>query len=124
MLGSYMTSRGRVGVNRRQRLTIRASDCLSLKSSVLCAWLVVSSIHSHGNDADVGGTFHLTTDISFNIHHNRTCAHKPKNAPRPLSTQLHPLNLFGGDATPYEFLHAVVSCGVRPWFDAFVGPWG
>ena len=25
-----------------------------------------------------------------------------------LSTQLHPLNLFGGDETPYKSLHAVV----------------
>ena len=35
--------------------------------------------------------------------------------------QLHLLKLFGGDETPYESLHAVVSCGVKPWFDAFVG---
>ena len=35
--------------------------------------------------------------------------------------QLHILNLFGGMETPYESLHAVVSCGVKPWFDAFVG---
>jgi hypothetical protein len=31
------------------------------------------------------------------------------------------LNLFGGDETPYESLHAVVSNGVKPWFEAFVG---
>jgi len=42
----------------------------------------------------------------------------------PLSTQLHILNLFGGEETPYESLHAVVSCGVKPWFDAFVGARG
>ncbi|KAF9235737.1 dynein heavy chain, N-terminal region 1-domain-containing protein [Melanogaster broomeanus] len=42
----------------------------------------------------------------------------------PLATQLHMLNLFGGDETPYESLHAVVSCGVKPWFDAFVGARG
>lgn len=42
----------------------------------------------------------------------------------PLATQLHILNLFGGDETPYESLHAVVSCGVKPWFDAFVGTRG
>jgi hypothetical protein len=39
----------------------------------------------------------------------------------PLATQLHVLNLFGGDETPYESLHAVVSNGVKPWFEAFVG---
>lgn len=42
----------------------------------------------------------------------------------PLATQLHFLNLFGGEETPYESLHAVVSCGVKPWFDAFVGARG
>ncbi|KAJ3963517.1 hypothetical protein EV361DRAFT_874803, partial [Lentinula raphanica] len=39
----------------------------------------------------------------------------------PLATQLHFLNLFGGEETPYESLHAVVSCGVMQWFDPFVG---
>ena len=34
--------------------------------------------------------------------------------------QLHLLKLFGGDETPYESLHTVVGCGVKPWFDAFV----
>ncbi|KAG1882389.1 dynein heavy chain, N-terminal region 1-domain-containing protein [Suillus subluteus] len=42
----------------------------------------------------------------------------------PLATQLHILNLFGGEETPHESLHAVVRCGVKPWFDAFVGAWG
>jgi len=37
---------------------------------------------------------------------------------------LHFLNLFGGEETLYESLHAVVSWGVKPWFDAFVGSWG
>ncbi|KIJ91444.1 hypothetical protein K443DRAFT_115013, partial [Laccaria amethystina LaAM-08-1] len=35
--------------------------------------------------------------------------------------QLHLLNLFGWDETPYESLHAAVSCGVKLSFDAFVG---
>ncbi|KAG8716582.1 hypothetical protein FRC09_015536 [Ceratobasidium sp. 395] len=42
----------------------------------------------------------------------------------PLAAQLHILNLFGGDETPYESLHAVVSQAVKPWFDAFVGARG
>jgi hypothetical protein len=42
----------------------------------------------------------------------------------PLAAQLHVLNLFGGDETPYESLHAVVSAGVKPWFEAFVGSRG
>ncbi|KAI6102804.1 dynein heavy chain, N-terminal region 1-domain-containing protein [Pisolithus sp. B1] len=33
----------------------------------------------------------------------------------PLATQLHILNLFGGEEMPYESLHTVVSCGVKPW---------
>jgi len=41
-----------------------------------------------------------------------------------LPSQLHFLNLFGGEETPYETLHAVVSWGVKPWFDAFVGSRG
>lgn len=39
----------------------------------------------------------------------------------PLATQLHILNLFGGEDTPYESLHSVVSYAVKPWFEAFVG---
>jgi hypothetical protein len=39
----------------------------------------------------------------------------------PLPSQLHVLNLFGAEDTPYESLHAVVSYAVKPWFDAFAG---
>lgn len=39
----------------------------------------------------------------------------------PLATQLIFVNLFGGDETTYENLRAVVSCGVKSLFDAFVG---
>ena len=39
----------------------------------------------------------------------------------PLASQLHILNLFGGEDTPYESLHSVVSYAVKPWFEAFVG---
>ncbi|KAG8897185.1 hypothetical protein FRB99_008380, partial [Tulasnella sp. 403] len=42
----------------------------------------------------------------------------------PLAAQLHVVNLFGGDETPYESLHALVSQAVKPWFDAFVGARG
>ncbi|KAI6101817.1 dynein heavy chain, N-terminal region 1-domain-containing protein [Pisolithus sp. B1] len=40
----------------------------------------------------------------------------------PLATQLHILNLFSGEEMPYESLHAVMSCGVKPWFDVFATP--
>ena len=39
----------------------------------------------------------------------------------PLAAQLNITTLFGGEETPYESLHAVVSYAVKPWFDAFVG---
>jgi hypothetical protein len=42
----------------------------------------------------------------------------------PLASQVHVMNLFGGDETPYESLHALVSSGVKPWFEAFVGSRG
>jgi len=42
----------------------------------------------------------------------------------PLATQLHFFNLFGGEETPYGGLHAIISHGVKPWFDAFVGARG
>lgn len=41
-----------------------------------------------------------------------------------MPTQLHMLNLFGGEETPYESLHAVVSLAVKPWFEAFAGTRG
>jgi hypothetical protein len=47
--------------------------------------------------------------------------------PRPTITSrrsFHILNLFGGDETPYESLHVVISSGIKPWFDAFLGTRG
>lgn len=41
-----------------------------------------------------------------------------------MATQLHVLNLMGGDETPYESLHALVSCAMKPWFEAFAGARG
>lgn len=37
----------------------------------------------------------------------------------PLAAQVNLLNLFGGENTPYESLHAVISQAVKPWFEAF-----
>lgn len=70
-------------------------------------------------------TYQLTSHLSYHPTHVTTLAiikRSPTIDPvTPLATQLHFLNLFGGDDTPYESLHAVVSHGVKPWFDAFVG---
>ncbi|KXN85412.1 Dynein heavy chain, cytoplasmic [Leucoagaricus sp. SymC.cos] len=70
-------------------------------------------------------TYHLTPHLAYHSS-NVTTLVLIKRSPTldplmPLATQLHFLSLFAGDETPYESLHAVVSCGVKPWFDAFVG---
>ncbi|KAF9265453.1 dynein heavy chain [Marasmius fiardii PR-910] len=73
-------------------------------------------------------TYTLTPHLTFSTSHVLTLAlikRSPTLDPlTPLVTQLHFLNLFGGEETPYESLHAVVSQGVKPWFDAFVGSRG
>lgn len=73
-------------------------------------------------------TYHLTPHLTYHPSHVTTLAiikRSPTLDPlTPLASQLHFLNLFAGDETPYESLHAVVSCGVKPWFDAFVGSRG
>ncbi|KAF7365498.1 hypothetical protein MVEN_00422800 [Mycena venus] len=72
--------------------------------------------------------YSLTSQLTYHPSHVTTLA-LIKRSPiidpsASLATQLHFLNLFGGDETPYESLHAVVSYGVKPWFDAFVGARG
>ncbi|KAJ3769937.1 dynein heavy chain, N-terminal region 1-domain-containing protein [Lentinula raphanica] len=72
--------------------------------------------------------YQLTQHLTYHPSHVLTLALIKRGATldptTPLATQLHFLNLFGGEETPYESLHAVVSCGVKPWFDAFVGARG
>lgn len=73
-------------------------------------------------------SYTLTPQLSYSPTHVTSLA-LIKRSPTldlvtPLATQLHILNLFGGDETPYESLHAVVSSGIKPWFDAFVGARG
>ncbi|KAG8937242.1 hypothetical protein FRC03_010096 [Tulasnella sp. 419] len=70
----------------------------------------------------------LTTHLVYSSSHVATVA-LIKRTPvldcvLPLAAQLHILNLFGGEETPYEGLHALVSQAVKPWFDAFVGARG
>ncbi|OSX67981.1 hypothetical protein POSPLADRAFT_1176995 [Postia placenta MAD-698-R-SB12] len=73
-------------------------------------------------------SYKLTSQLTYDSSHVETVAiikRSPILDPTtPLAAQLHILNLFGGDETPYESLHAVVSCGVKPWFEAFVGARG
>ena len=73
-------------------------------------------------------SYKLTSHLTYAPSHVATLA-LIKRGPTldpitPLASQLHFLNHFGGEETPYESLHAVVSCGVKPWFDAFVGARG
>ncbi|CAL1696879.1 unnamed protein product [Somion occarium] len=73
-------------------------------------------------------TYSLTQHLSYHPTHVTTLAILKRAATldptAPLASQLHILNLFGGDETPYESLHAVVSGAVKPWFEAFVGSRG
>ncbi|PCH33132.1 dynein heavy chain [Wolfiporia cocos MD-104 SS10] len=70
-------------------------------------------------------TYKLTPHLTYDSSHVTTLAiikrSSTLDSTSPLPTQLHILNLFGGDETPYESLHAVVSQAVKPWFEAFVG---
>ncbi|PPR06552.1 hypothetical protein CVT26_000730 [Gymnopilus dilepis] len=72
--------------------------------------------------------YHLTPHLTYHPSNVTTLALIKRgptlDSTTPLAHQLHFLNLFGGDETPYESLHAVVSHGVKPWFDAFVGARG
>lgn len=75
-------------------------------------------------DATPTYTYQLTTQLTYTPHHVSTVALIKRGLTldplQPLHGQLQVLNLFGGDETPYESLHAVVSQGVKAWFDAFV----
>ncbi|KAF4584562.1 hypothetical protein EYR38_001791 [Pleurotus pulmonarius] len=81
-----------------------------------------SEVHS----ADLPFHTYAASNIPTLACHDRRPHQTQPNArlDYPLATQLHLLNLFGSDDTPYESLHAVVSRGVKPWFDAFVGARG
>jgi dynein heavy chain 1 len=70
----------------------------------------------------------MTATLTYSPAHVTTIALIKRGALldplQPLATQLHVINLFAGDETPYESLHSLVSCAVKPWFDAFVGTRG
>ncbi|EFI28556.1 cytoplasmic dynein heavy chain 1 [Coprinopsis cinerea okayama7 len=80
------------------------------------------------DDAPPIYSYHLTSQLTYHPSHVTTLAlikRGPTLDPTtPLAMQLHFVNLFAGDDTPYESLHALVSHGVKPWFDAFVGSRG
>ncbi|KAJ2915322.1 hypothetical protein MD484_g5100, partial [Candolleomyces efflorescens] len=89
---------------------------------------VVKTKEDLEDDAPPVYAYHLTSQLTYHSSNVTTLA-LIKRGPAldpvtPLATQLHFLNLFAGDETPYESLHALVSHGVKPWFDAFVGSRG
>ncbi|RXW16544.1 hypothetical protein EST38_g9308 [Candolleomyces aberdarensis] len=89
---------------------------------------VVKTKEDFEDDAPPLYAYHLTSQLTYHPSNVTTLA-LIKRGPAldpvtPLATQLHFLNLFAGDETPYESLHALVSHGVKPWFDAFVGSRG
>ncbi|TFK68520.1 hypothetical protein BDN72DRAFT_677591 [Pluteus cervinus] len=89
---------------------------------------VVKEKEESEDDSQPTYTYHLTPHLTYHPSHATTLALIKRGQTldpiTPLALQLHFLNLFGGEETPYESLHAVVSCGVKPWFDAFVGSRG
>ncbi|KAI0069891.1 dynein heavy chain [Panus rudis PR-1116 ss-1] len=89
---------------------------------------VVKKKEESEDETNPSYSYHLTQHLSYHPSHVTTLAiikRGPTLDPTtPLATQLHVLNLFGGDETPYESLHALVSCAVKPFFEAFVGSRG
>ncbi|THH07940.1 hypothetical protein EW145_g3047 [Phellinidium pouzarii] len=80
------------------------------------------------DDAPPTYRYHITATLTYSPAHVTTIALIKRGATldplAPLVQQLHFINLFGGDETPYESLHSLVSGAVKPWFDAFVGARG
>ncbi|KIJ93239.1 hypothetical protein K443DRAFT_112333, partial [Laccaria amethystina LaAM-08-1] len=90
----------------------------------LCNPRNVGSFYSHlniWNDADDGRTpthtHHLTPPLTYHPTHITTLALIKRTTYLdpvvPLPTQLHRLNIFGGNETPYESFHTVIGCGVK-----------
>ncbi|EPQ61281.1 dynein heavy chain protein 2 [Gloeophyllum trabeum ATCC 11539] len=92
------------------------------------AMYVVKTKDEVEDDAPPTYTYKLTPQLNYTPSHVMTIS-LIKRGPTldpltPLASQLHILNLFGGEDTPYESLHALISNGVKSWFDAFVGARG
>ncbi|THV06252.1 cytoplasmic dynein heavy chain 1 [Dendrothele bispora CBS 962.96] len=89
---------------------------------------VVKSRDEVEDDSKQTYSYTLTSHLTYHPSHVLTLAIIKRSSIldplTPLVTQLHFLNLFGGEETPYESLHAIVSSGVKPSHDAFVGSRG
>ncbi|EJD04236.1 cytoplasmic dynein heavy chain 1 [Fomitiporia mediterranea MF3/22] len=73
-------------------------------------------------------SYHIMSSLTYSPAHVLTIVLIKRSAILDpllsLPQQLHVINLFGGDETPYESLHSLVSGAVKPWFEAFVGARG
>ncbi|KAI8983292.1 dynein heavy chain [Trametes punicea] len=91
-------------------------------------YVVKKKDEQESEDAPPTYSYKLNTTLTYDPSHVTTLAIIKRgpilDSTSPLATQLHILNLFGSDETPYESLHAVISCAMKPYFEAFVGARG
>ncbi|KAH9927411.1 dynein heavy chain [Epithele typhae] len=91
-------------------------------------YVVKKKDEQESEDAPPTFSYRLTQTLTYDPSHTTTLAiikRGPLLDPTsPLATQLHILNLFGSDETPYESLHALITCAMKPYFEAFVGSRG
>ncbi|KAI0358856.1 dynein heavy chain protein 2 [Trametes cingulata] len=91
-------------------------------------YVVKKKDEQESEDAPPTFSYKLTQTLTYDPSHVTTLAIIKRgpilDSTSPLATQLHILNLFGSDETPYESLHAVISCAMKPYFEAFVGSRG
>ncbi|KAI0369874.1 dynein heavy chain protein 2 [Pilatotrama ljubarskyi] len=91
-------------------------------------YVVKKKDEQESEDAPPTFSYKLTQTLAYDPSHVTTLAIIKRgpilDSTSPLATQLHILNLFGSDETPYESLHAVISCAMKPYFEAFVGSRG
>ena len=106
---------------------VKVKHDLGGKSTRSCL-RIQSGLYQLLDDTTPSYSYRLTSQLTYHPSYVTTLAlikRGPTLDPMaPMPTQLHMLNLFGGEETPYESLHAVVSLAVKPWFEAFVGTRG
>ncbi|KAL1952384.1 hypothetical protein VTO73DRAFT_1533 [Trametes versicolor] len=91
-------------------------------------YVVKKKDEQESEDAPPSYSYKITPTLTYDPSHVTTLAIIKRgpvlDSTFPMSTQLHILNLFGSDETPYESLHAVISGAMKPYFEAFVGARG
>lgn len=90
----------------------------------LCAQIKLSL---RTEDSPPTFTYTLSSQLTYSSHVTIVALIKRGPTLDPLislASQLHIINLFGDEDTPYESLHSLLSGAVKPWFEAFVGARG